>query len=81
VECTVQSIVKGLKRRKKKQNKGIRHMLFFSCIKNIKKYYDLRVLCISAKIYPRAFDLAATLDPKSNIYNIYNNIYNNIKLT
>ena len=27
------------------------------------------MLCISAKIYLRAFGLAATLDPKSNIYN------------
>jgi len=75
VECTVQSTVKGLKRkRKKNKTKAYATGFFFPCIKNIKKNYDLRVLCISPKIYPRAFGLAATLDPKSNIYNIYNNI-------
>jgi hypothetical protein len=58
--------VKGLKRKRKgKKNKGIRHgLIFFSCIKNIKKYQDLRVLGLFAKIYPKTLGLAATLDPK-----------------
>jgi hypothetical protein len=32
------------------------------------------VLGLSAKICPRAYGLATMLDPKSNIYNINNNI-------
>jgi hypothetical protein len=36
VDCTVQSIVKGLKR-KRKENKGIRHGLFFSLHKKHQK--------------------------------------------
>jgi hypothetical protein len=50
MDCTVQSTVKGLKRKEKK-NKDIRHgLIFFSCIKNMKKDQDLRVLGLSAKI-------------------------------
>ena len=39
MDCTVQFIVKGLERKKKeKKNKVMSHgLIFFSCIKNIKK--------------------------------------------
>ena len=37
---------------------------FFSCIKNIKKGKDLRVLCLYVKIHPTTFSLTATLDPR-----------------
>jgi len=66
----VQSTVKGLKRKGEK-NKGTRHgLIFFSCIKTIKKM--LRSKCVRS--FCKYMSKSLWFRPKSNIYNINNNI-------
>jgi hypothetical protein len=52
-------------KKKEKKNKGIRHgLIFFFLHKKYQKMLSLRVLGLSAKIYPKTLGLAATLDSR-----------------
>ena len=63
--CGLHSAVhsKRLKKKRKKQRHTSR-VNFFSCMKNIKKGKNLRVLGLSERIYPKALGLDAMLDPR-----------------
>jgi len=70
----VQSTVKGLKRKRKgKKQRHTPPINFISCIKNIKKLRSKSVRSFFKEI-PKSLGSSCNARPKSNIYNINNNI-------
>ena len=76
VDCIVQSTVKGLKKKRKEKNKTEAYATgyFFFLHKKYQKRLRFKNVMFFYKDIPKSLWSSCNTWPKSNIYNIYNNI-------